>query len=440
MIERYTRPEMGALWSEETKFVLWLEVETVFLEVLEARRDIPAGTAAKVRRSARIDLERIADLETTLGHDVVAFLTALAEELGPESRFVHRGMTSSDLLDTALALRIRRGGDLLLAAIDRLLASLKVQALAHKNTVAVGRTHGVHAEPTSLGLKFLLAYEEFGRGRARLAAALDEAAVGKLSGAVGTYAHLDPEVESEVMQRLGIGAARISTQVVPRDRHAALMMAIAVAGASLERLATEVRNLQRTEIREMEEPFARGQKGSSSMPHKRNPVVCERIAGLARVLRGHAVAALENVALWHERDITHSSVERIILPDSFILLDYMLDLSIRVIEGLLVYPEAIAANLARSGGLVYSQRVLLALVDRGLSREQAYALVQRHAMAAWSGVGSFRELLLSDPAVTAHLRPADFDQLFDPSHAVRNVDSIYRRVLEPDPVPAAGRA
>jgi adenylosuccinate lyase len=429
---------MGAVWAEEAKFKLWLEVELTFLDVLEARGEIPSGTAGKVRHGARIDPGRIADLERALEHDVIAFLTALAENLGPESRFVHRGMTSSDLLDTALALALRRGGDLLLAEIDRLREALKTQAIALKHTVTVGRTHGVHAEPTSLGLKFLLAYDEMGRGRARLAAALDEVAVGKLSGAVGNFAHVAPEVETEVMRRLGLGAAAISTQVVPRDRHASLLAAIAVAGASLERLATEVRNLQRTEIREVEEPFGRDQKGSSAMPHKRNPVIAERIAGLARVLRGNALAGLENVALWHERDITHSSVERIILPDSFILLDYMLSLSSRMIAGLLVYPEAIAANLARSGGLVYSQRVLLALVDRGLTREAAYALVQRHAMAAWNGMGSFRELLGSDPEVTTQLTAADFDRLFDSSFVLRHVDAIYQRVLEPEAVPAGG--
>ena len=436
MIERYTRPAMGKIWAEEEKLALWLEVELALVEVLEAFEVAPFGTAERIRRGARYDVGRIAELETTLGHDVVAFLTAVAENLGPDSRFLHWGMTSYDLVDTALALRLRRGGDLLLAGIDRLREALKAKALAHKDTVAVGRTHGVHAEPTSLGLKFLLAYDEMGRNRARLARALEEAAVGKLSGAVGTFAHLEPAVEEAVMRLLGLRAAAVSTQVVPRDHHAFLLAAIAVTGASLERLATEIRNLQRTELREVEEPFGRGQKGSSAMPHKRNPVVAERVAGLARVLRGNALAALENVALWHERDITHSSVERIIFPDSFILLDYMLDLSARIIEGLVVYPEAIAANLARTGGLIYSQRVLLALVEHGLTREEAYGLVQRHAMAAWRGMGSFRELLLADPEITAHLKPADFDQLFDPGYYVRHVEAIYRRVLEPTGVQA----
>jgi adenylosuccinate lyase len=440
VIERYTRPAMGKIWAEEQKFALWLEVEIALVEVLEKFEVAPFGTAERIRRGARYDVGRIDELETSLGHDVVAFLTTVAESLGSDSRFLHWGMTSYDLVDTALALRLRRGGNLLLSGIDRLREALKKKALAHKDTVAVGRTHGVHAEPLSLGLKFLLAYDEMGRNRARLAQALDGAAVGKLSGAVGTFAHLEPAVEEGVMRLLGLRAAAVSTQVVPRDHHAFLLATIAVTGASLERLATEIRNLQRTEIRELEEPFGRGQKGSSSMPHKRNPVVAERVSGLARVLRGNAQAALENVALWHERDITHSSVERIILPDSFILLDYMLDLSARIIEELIVYPDAIAANLARTGGLVYSQRVLLALVERGLSREQAYALVQRHAMAAWGGKGSFRELLLADPEVTAQLKPADFDRLFDPNYFTRHVDAIYQRVLELHPVPASGPA
>jgi adenylosuccinate lyase len=440
MIERYTRPEMGALWAEEAKFALWLEVELLFLEVLEERDEIPAGTAATVRRDARFDLDRIIELEHSLGHDVISFLTAVSENLGPESRFLHRGMTSSDLLDTALALRLVRAGDLLLAGIDRLRAALRQQAVAHRDTVAIGRTHGVHAEPTTLGLKFLFAFEEMGRSRERLARALDEVAVGKLSGAVGTFAHVEPAIEEELMRRLGLSAAPLSTQVVPRDRHAALLSAIAVTGASLERLATEVRNLQRTEIREVEEPFGRGQKGSSAMPHKRNPILAERVAGLARVLRGNAIAGLENVALWHERDITHSSVERVILPDSFILLDYMLDLSTRIIEGILVYPEAIERNLAHTGGLIFSQRVLLALVDRGLSREEAYRMVQRQAMATWHGEGTFRELLLADPEVTEHLSPADLAELFDPTYYLRHVDAIYRRVLSAEErVPAGGR-
>jgi adenylosuccinate lyase len=429
MIERYTRPAMGALWTEEAKLDRWLEVELALLEVLEARGEIPAGTAAQVRAKATVDPRRIEELEATLGHDVIAFLTALAEGLGPESRFVHHGMTSSDLLDTALALALRRGGDLLIAGIDRLRGELREQALRHQHTVAIGRTHGVHAEPVTLGLKFLYAYDELGRARARLTAGLAEASVGKLSGAVGTFAHLAPEIEDEVMRRLGLARAPISTQVVPRDRHAALLTAIAIAGASLERLATEIRNLQRTEVREVEEPFGRGQKGSSAMPHKRNPILSERVAGLARVLRGNALAALENVALWHERDITHSSVERVIVPDSFLLLDYMLDLSVRVLSGLLVYPQAIAQNLAKTGGLIFSQRVLLALIDRGLSREESYRIVQRHAMTSWSGEGSFRDLLAADPEVTARLTPDELDRLCDPAWFVRHVDRIYDRVL-----------
>jgi adenylosuccinate lyase len=440
MIERYTRPEMGALWSEDTKLARWLEVELGLLSVLEARGEIPRGTHAAVRSKARYERARIDELEATLGHDVIAFLTALAEHLGPESRFVHHGMTSSDLLDTALALTVRDAGARLLGEIDRLRAALRTQALAHRNTIVIGRTHGIHAEPTTLGLKFLLAWEELGRARTRLAAGIVEAAVGKLSGAVGTFAHLEPAIEASLMAELGLGAAAISTQVVPRDRHAALLNAVALAGAVLERLAGEIRSLQRTEIRELEEPFGRGQKGASSMPHKRNPILCERVAGLARVLRGNALAALENVALWHERDITHSSVERVILPDSFILLDYMLDLMVKVIQGLHVYPAAMAANLAKTSGLIFSQRILLALVEHGLSREEAYAIVQRQAMASWRGEGSLRDLLLADPAAAAHLTRDELDKLCDPAYFVRNVDAIYDRVLgEPAPPAPAAR-
>jgi adenylosuccinate lyase len=439
MIERYTRPEMGGIWADAARFDLWLKVELVFLEVLEARGEIPAGTALEVRSRARYDIRRVNELEAALHHDVIAFLTALGEAVGPGSRFIHRGMTSSDLLDTALALQMKQGGALLLAGIDRLRAALHAQAIAHKHTAAIGRTHGVHAEPTTLGLKFLLAYDEMGRARARLVQALAEAAVGKLSGAVGTFAHLEPAVEAALMARLGLAAAPLSTQVVPRDRHAALLAALAVAGASLERLAVEIRNLQRTEIRELEEPFQSGQKGSSAMPHKRNPVLAERVSGLARILRGNALAALENVALWHERDISHSSVERVILPDSFVLLDYMLDIMVRVVEGLHIYPERSAENLERTGGLIYSQRVLLALVDRGLSREDAYAIVQRHAMAAWRGEGRFQDLLAADPAVRNALPAGDFAALFDPGYFLRHVDAIYDRVLAAEGT-AAGAA
>jgi len=438
MIDRYTRPAMGALWSEDAKFARWLEVELGLLLVLEARGEIPPGTEALVRSKARYDRARIDELEATLGHDVIAFLTAVSEHLGPGARVVHGGMTGSGLLDTALALTVRDAGVLLLREIDRLRGALRAQALAHRETLAIGRTHGIHAEPVTLGLKFLLAWDELGRARTRLQAALAEAAVGKLSGAVGTFAHLAPEVEADLMAKLGLEPAGISTQVVPRDRMAAFLSAVALTGAALERLATEIRNLQRTEIRELEEPFARGQKGSSAMPHKRNPVLCERVAGLARVLRGNALAGFENVALWHERDITHSSVERVILPDSCILLDYMLDIMARVIEGLHIYPAAMAQNVARTGGLIFSQRVLLALIEHGLRREEAYAIVQRHAMASWRGEGSFRDLLLADPEAAAHLTREELAELCDPAYFVRHVGQIFERVLgkeTPEPKP-----
>lgn len=429
MIERYTRPEMGRLWSEQTKFETWLEIELEFLAVLEERDDIPPGTSATVRAAAVVDPARIDELETTLHHDVIAFLSAVSEKLGPEGRFLHRGMTSSDLLDTALAMRLKRSGELLLAGVAGLGAVLRKLAIDERHTLMIGRTHGVHAEPTTFGLKALVWYSEMRRQRQRLERAFAGLAVGKLSGAVGTFAHLEPAIEEALMARLGLEPAPVSTQVVQRDRHAALLAAVAVTGGTLEKIATEIRGLQKTEVLEVEEPFARGQRGSSAMPHKRNPIVCERVAGLARVLRANALAAMENQALWHERDITHSSVERIILPDSLILLDYMLFKLHGVLAHLTLYRENMLANLERSGGLIYSQRVLLALVDAGLSRDAAYRIVQRHAMATWRREGVFRELLAGDPEASAQLGESDLDELFDPSFFVRHADAVLKRVL-----------
>ena len=432
MIERYTRPEMGQLWSEQSKFELWLEVELTFLDVLEERDEIPAGTATAARAGAQVDIARIDELEATIHHDVIAFLTSVTEKLGPEGRFLHRGMTSSDLLDTAMGMRLARSGELIMAGLARATADLRRLADEERHTLIIGRSHGVHAEPTTFGLKALVWYAEMRRQEQRMRTAFREVAVGKLSGAVGTFAHVEPAVEEAMMARLGLTPAPVSTQVVQRDRHAALMAAIAVCGGTLEKIATEIRGLQKTEVLELEEPFGKGQRGSSAMPHKRNPIVCERIAGLARVLRGNAMAAMENQALWHERDITHSSVERVIVPDSLILLDYVLDRLHFVLGGLTIHRENMLENLERTGGLIFSQRVLLALIDAGIARDEAYRIVQRHAMATWRREGMFRDLLATDPVVAEHLTEADLDELFDPSYFVRHADEVMKRVLTTD--------
>jgi adenylosuccinate lyase len=421
---------MAALWSEEEKQRTWLEVELAVLEALERYGQAPAGTAAVIREKAVIRPARALELEATLKHDVIAFLTSISEQLGDEGRWLHYGMTSSDLVDTALALTIRRASMLLREGLQELSGAVRGQALAHRHTPMIGRTHGVHAEPTTFGLKLLGWYTELERQDRRLLEAAAGIAVGKISGAVGTFTHLDPKIEEYVCHRLGLAPAPVSTQILQRDRHAALLCALANLSASLEKFATEIRNLQRTEILEAEEPFTRGQKGSSAMPHKRNPITCERVAGLARVVRGNAMAALENVALWHERDITHSSVERVILPDSFLLLDYQLHLLTGVIQDLVVYPERMQANLDRTGGLVFSQRLLLQLTKRGMRREEAYAVVQENALAAWNGGPTFRERIGKDPRVAAVLTPEEIAGSFDLSHNLRHVDRVFARVLD----------
>jgi len=428
VIARYSRPEMAAVWTEEAKLGRWLEVELAVCRAWAARGVIPEDDLLEIEARAGFSVERTRELERTTDHDVVAFLTDVAERVGPASRWIHYGMTSSDVLDTALALAMARGGGLLLDGQAALTQALRDRALEHADTLAVGRTHGVHAEPTTFGLKLAGFAFESRRNEDRLRAALDDAAVGKLSGAVGTYATLDPELEAEVLGALGLALEPAATQVVARDRHAALVGQMAVAASSLDRLATELRHLQRTEVREAEEPFAAGQKGSSAMPHKRNPITAERISGLARVIRGHAVAALEDVALWHERDISHSSVERIVLPDAFTLLDYLLHRARWLVEGLVVHPERMAANLGASGGLVYSQRVLLSLVERGLTREDAYALVQRNALAAWDEGRPLRDLLAADPRVAEHLSADELDALFEPGWYTRHVGVVMARV------------
>jgi len=419
---------MARIWSQETRYDNWLRVELAVCEVYARRGVIPGDALNRIKAKARVDPRRIDEIEATTRHDVIAFLTNLEEAIGADSRFVHIGMTSSDVLDTALALQLQQACEILLADLERFRAAVRALALAHRTTLCVGRSHGIHAEPMTFGLKAALWYAEAGRNLERLRRARETVRVGKISGAVGTFSHIDPDVEEEACHVLGLEAAPVSSQIVQRDRHAELMTTLAIIAASLEKVALEIRALQRTEIGEAEEPFAEGQKGSSAMPHKRNPVGSENITGLARLIRANAGAALENVALWHERDISHSSVERVILPDSTILLDYMLHRMSGILEGLRVYPERMRENMERSFGLMYSQRVLLRLTESGLPRQQAYEIVQKNAMRAWSERTSFRELLAADPAVTARLAPAALAECFDPAWYLRNVDAIYRRL------------
>jgi adenylosuccinate lyase len=428
VIERYTRPEIGRIWSDEAKYGAWLRVELAVCDAHARRGRIPPDALDRVRARARVDLPRIAAALERVKHEMIALLTSLEEQLGEDSRFVHLGLTSNDVWDTALALQLRDAADLLIRGQERLERLLGTLAVRYKDTLIVGRTHGVHAEPTTFGLKILVWYVEAGRNLDRLRRARAAIAVGKLSGVVGTFAHVDPDVEEEVCRELGLEPAPVSTQVVQRDRHAEFCAALAIAAASLEKIALEVRGLQRTEVLEAQEPFGEGQKGSSAMPHKRNPELAERICGLARVIRTNAQAALENVALWHERDISHSSVERIILPDSTILLDYLLHLTTSILEGLEVDAARMAENLELSYGLIYSQRVLLRLTETGLPRQVAYEIVQRNAMQAWRERRSFLELLTADAAVTDRLTTDELKSCFDPAWYLRNVDAIFHRV------------
>jgi len=429
MIPRYSRPEMAALFEDVARYRTWLEVELAVCAAMERRGEVPAGVAARIRSKARIDPKRVEELEATVRHDVIAFLTHVADSAGEDARYLHKGMTSSDLVDTALALTLTRACDLLAAEVKLLREVARTLALRHKETIMVGRTHGVHAEPITFGLKILVWYEELGRALDRLNRARAGIAVGKLSGAVGTHAHLSPDLEEEVLRSVGLSPEPAATQVVQRDRHAELVQSIALLGASLEKVALEIRHLQRTEVLEVEEPFREGQKGSSAMPHKRNPVNSERICGLARLLRGNAQVALENVALWHERDISHSSAERVILPDSFLACDFMAAQLREVLEGLNVYPERMRANLEMTRGLIYSQWVLLALIEKGMSREEAYALVQRHAMGAWRGEPDLASRLVSDPELSRVLSREKLLACFDPAHFTRHVNKIFERVL-----------
>ncbi len=429
MISRYTRPEMGAIWTEQNKVQKWLDVELAALRALAHYGFIPKNVPAKVEKKAGFDLKRIQEIEKVVNHDVIAFLTNLAERVGPAGRYVHFGLTSSDILDTALAIQLREAADLILIELKKLIAALKAKARRHKMTIMVGRSHGVHAEPVTFGLKMALFYEQLRRNLRRVENARENIAYGKISGAVGTFANVDPRVETYVCKKLGLKADPISTQVIQRDRHAEFMAALAVLGGSLEQLATEIRSLQKTETREVEEFFGKGQKGSSAMPHKRNPITCERVAGLARILRGNAVAALENIALWHERDITHSSVERVIFPDSTILAHYMLTLMTPVIENLQVYPERMLANLELSRGMVFSQGLLLQLVEKGLTREQGYALVQDAARRVWENPKlTLHEAVLSDPALLKVLKPSEIHQVFQYQYHLKNVGKIFKRL------------
>jgi adenylosuccinate lyase len=432
MIPRYSRSEMTAVWSPETRFRIWFEIEAYASEAMAEIGLIPKEAAKAIwekGRQAKFDVARIDEIERVTKHDVIAFLTHLAEFVGPEARFVHLGLTSSDVLDTCLAVQLRRASDILIADIDLLLAALKRRAIEHKMTPTVGRSHGVHAEPTTFGLKLAFAYAEFARARARLVTAREEVSTCAISGAIGTFANIDPRVEAHVAAKLNLKPEPISTQVIPRDRHAAFFATLGVVASSVERLATEIRHLQRTEVMEAEEFFSEGQKGSSAMPHKRNPVLAENLTGLARMVRSAVTPALEDVALWHERDISHSSVERMIGPDATITLDFALARLAGVIDKLVVYPEAMRKNLDRLGGLIHSQRVLLALAQKGVARDDAYALVQRNAMPVWRGEGEFLELLKADKDVSKVLSVQDLEALFDLGYHLKHVDTIFERVF-----------
>ncbi|WP_449240819.1 adenylosuccinate lyase [Desulfoscipio gibsoniae] len=428
MIDRYTLPEMKAIWSQENKYRKWLEVEICACEALSEMGVVPVEALREIKEKANFTVARIDEIEEVTNHDVIAFLTCVAEYVGDASKYMHLGMTSSDMLDTALALQIKEAGELILKRLQELRNVLLEKAKEHRCTIMIGRTHGIHAEPTTFGLKMLLWVAETERNIKRMESAVTTVSAGKISGAVGTYANIDPAVEQHVCTRLGLKPARVSTQILQRDRHAEFLTTLAVIGSSLDKFATEIRNLQRTDILEAEEHFKKGQKGSSAMPHKRNPITVERISGQARLLRGNALVAMENVALWHERDISHSSVERVIIPDSTTTLDYMLYKFINIMENLLVYPENMKKNLEKTHGLIFSQRVLLTLVEKhGLTREKAYELVQRNAMRCWRTGEDFRQLLLDDAEAAAILSKEEIDEIFDYSYHLKHVDEVYRR-------------
>ena len=437
MISRYTRPEMGRIWSDENKFRMWLKVEIAASLALAEAGIVPAEAAAAIRDKGDFDLKRIQQIEAEVRHDVIAFTTAVAEKVGPDSRWLHYGLTSNDVVDTAQALQLRDASDIILRDLELFAEVLKRRAHEFQHTPMIGRTHGIHAEPITFGLKLANWYAETQRNLARMKTAAQQLRVGKLSGAVGNFAHLDPELEEKICHSLGLEAAPISSQVIQRDRHAYYVCTLAVIASTLDKIATEIRHLQRTEVREAEEYFSEKQKGSSAMPHKRNPITCEQISGLARVVRGNAQAALENVALWHERDISHSSVERIILPDSTILIDYLMDKTTNLIDKMFVYPDRMKKNLEGTGGLVFSGQLLLDLAESGMSREDAYRLVQKHAMRAWQQGLSFRDLVKKDKQITSRLSEKKLAQSFNLKRQLRNVGKIFERVFGDEHVPAS---
>lgn len=429
MIKRYTLPEMGRIWDSDSRYKIWLEIELLALEGWARLGQVPADIVKTVRARAKFNRERIDYLEKELKHDVIAFLTNVAEFIGPDARYIHKGMTSSDVLDTSLAVQLKQASEILIQDIDRLLSILKLRAYEFKKTLQIGRSHGIHAEPITFGLKLALWHEEMNRNKKRLAEAQNQIAVGKISGAVGTYAHIDPEVEAYVCKKMNLTPDPVSNQIIQRDRHAFFFLTLALVGATLDKMATEIRHLQRTEVFEVEEYFSEGQKGSSAMPHKKNPVLSENISGLSRLLRGYALSSLENVALWHERDISHSSVERIIAPDATIVLDFMLSRMSDLIESLVVHPENMKTNLEKMGGLFFSQRVLLALTDKGIPREEAYRLVQQNAMKVYNFGGDFLEVLKGDAEIKRHLPPKELEPLFNVKDYLRHIDTIFKRVF-----------
>jgi len=430
MIERYTLPEMGKIWEDEFKLSTWLKIEVLACEARAELGEIPPKDVEVIKEKANFDVKQVLEIEETTKHDVIAFLTNVAEYVGPESRHIHYGMTSSDILDTTLSYQMKTAGELILKRLNELKVALKERAIEHKNTICVGRSHGIHAEPITMGLKFALWYEEVKRNIKRLTNAIESISVGQISGAVGTFEHLSPKVEEYVCSKMGLKPAPVSTQVIQRDRHAEVMNVLTLSGATLEKIAIEIRHLQRTEVLEAEEYFSKGQKGSSAMPHKRNPIVSERVTGLARILRSNAMAALENVALWHERDISHSSVERIIIPDSFIALDYMLDLMIKLIKHLLIYPDNMKRNLELTRGLVFSQTVLLKLIDKGITREDAYKIVQTSAMVVWADKNkNLKDELMKSETVMKHLSKEEVEQIFSAGQMISNVEYIFNRSI-----------
>ena len=430
MVPRYSRKEMVEIWSDVSKYSIWLDIEIHALEGMEKVGIVPVGTAKTVKEKAKFDSKRIDEIEAEIKHDVLAFLTNISESVGPEARFIHQGMTSSDVLDTCLNIQLKRAGELLLKDMDLLLSSIKSQALKHKKTICVGRSHGIHAEPTTFGLKMLQAYAEFSRNKRRLELSVEEISSCAISGSVGTFANIDPSVEKHVAKALGLKVEPVSTQIIPRDRHAAFFSTLGIIASSVERLATEIRHLQRSEVLEVEEFFSSKQKGSSSMPHKRNPVLTENLTGLARVVRSSVMPALENISLWHERDISHSSVERFIGPDATVTMDFALNRLNNVVENMVVYPDNMMKNLEKFNGLVFSQRVLLSLTQKDISREDSYLMVQRNSMKVWNGEGTFYELIKKDEEICSILSDDEIDDIFDLNYHLKHIEEIFQRVLE----------